>query len=151
MAEILYLTNHWDSKSLQITQFCGLAGQMRVAECQKVRFTLRPIMQVAPTCKFQAQGPRRPPLSSYIVPATPTDVQGHLVVPIWVSQASNLRSRPEGVADLLVSKLTGWVVGFYVGSGDWGSGFYGIIEPLPAIVMVAGGISRAELVFFVHV
>eukprot|EP00983_Pelagomonas_calceolata_P073982 1152349-Pelagomonas_calceolata.AAC.3 len=35
------------------------------------------------------------------------------------SGKSNLRSRPEGVADFLVSKLTGWVVSFYVGSGDW--------------------------------
>eukprot|EP00983_Pelagomonas_calceolata_P118488 1160513-Pelagomonas_calceolata.AAC.11 len=63
---------------------------------------------------------------------------------------SNLRSRPEGVADLLVCKLTGWVVGFYVGSGDWGSGLYGIVA-LPAIVMVAGSISRAKLKLFVHV
>eukprot|EP00983_Pelagomonas_calceolata_P079610 1154763-Pelagomonas_calceolata.AAC.1 len=52
--------------------------------------------------------------------------------------AQYLRIRPEGVADLLVSKLTGWFVGFYVGS-DWGSGLYGIVVHLPAIVMVAGG------------
>eukprot|EP00983_Pelagomonas_calceolata_P064817 1148298-Pelagomonas_calceolata.AAC.1 len=51
---------------------------------------------------------------------------------------SSLRSSPEGVTDLLASKLAGWVVGFYVGSGDWGSGLYGIVEPLPAIEMVAG-------------
>eukprot|EP00983_Pelagomonas_calceolata_P025431 799483-Pelagomonas_calceolata.AAC.1 len=56
---------------------------------------------------------------------------------------SNLKSRPEGVADVLVSKLTGWVVSFYIGSGDWGSGLYGMFEPLPAIVMVARDISRA--------
>eukprot|EP00983_Pelagomonas_calceolata_P009928 321782-Pelagomonas_calceolata.AAC.1 len=40
--------------------------------------------------------------------------------------ASNLRSRPEGVAGLLVSKLTGWVVSFYISSGDWGIGLYGM-------------------------
>eukprot|EP00983_Pelagomonas_calceolata_P029799 933393-Pelagomonas_calceolata.AAC.1 len=50
-----------------------------------------------------------------------------------------------------VRKLTVWVVSFYVGSGDWGSGLYGIDEPLPAIVMVSRGISRAKLVLLVHV
>eukprot|EP00983_Pelagomonas_calceolata_P012556 402587-Pelagomonas_calceolata.AAC.1 len=58
---------------------------------------------------------------------------------------SNLRSRPEIVADFLVSKLTGWVVSFYTGSGKWGSRLYGMVEPLPAIVMVARDISRAKL------
>eukprot|EP00983_Pelagomonas_calceolata_P091661 1157574-Pelagomonas_calceolata.AAC.1 len=70
---------------------------------------------------------------------------------IYLLFNSNLRSKPERVADFLVSKLTGWLVSFYVGSGDWGSGMYGIVEPLPAIVMVAGGISRAKLVLFVRV
>eukprot|EP00983_Pelagomonas_calceolata_P129533 1161615-Pelagomonas_calceolata.AAC.4 len=56
---------------------------------------------------------------------------------------SNLKNRPEGVADFLVSKLTGWVVSFYIGSGDWGSGLYGMVEPLPAIVIEARDISRA--------
>eukprot|EP00983_Pelagomonas_calceolata_P046919 1140393-Pelagomonas_calceolata.AAC.1 len=41
--------------------------------------------------------------------------------------SSDLRRGPEGDADLLVRKLTGWVVGFYVGSGDWGSGVHGIV------------------------
>eukprot|EP00983_Pelagomonas_calceolata_P019415 610272-Pelagomonas_calceolata.AAC.1 len=54
----------------------------------------------------------------------------------------NFRSRPEGVADFLVSKLIGWVVSFYTGSGGRGSGLYGMVEPLPAIVMVARDISR---------
>eukprot|EP00983_Pelagomonas_calceolata_P019957 630865-Pelagomonas_calceolata.AAC.1 len=47
---------------------------------------------------------------------------------LWVDCpfASNLKSRPEGVADFLVSKLAGWVVSFYIGSGDWGSGLYGM-------------------------
>eukprot|EP00983_Pelagomonas_calceolata_P135350 1162146-Pelagomonas_calceolata.AAC.7 len=43
-------------------------------------------------------------------------------------------------------KDQGWVVGFYVNSGDWESGLYGIIEPLSAIVLVAGGIGRAKIV-----
>eukprot|EP00983_Pelagomonas_calceolata_P023441 738419-Pelagomonas_calceolata.AAC.1 len=56
---------------------------------------------------------------------------------------SDLRSRPEGLADFLVSKLTGWVVSFYTGSGDRGSGLRSMVEPLPAIVMVARDISIA--------
>eukprot|EP00983_Pelagomonas_calceolata_P014412 458882-Pelagomonas_calceolata.AAC.1 len=56
---------------------------------------------------------------------------------MYLLSKSNLRSRPEGGADFLVSKLTGWVVSFYIGSGDRGSGLYGMVEPLPAIVMVA--------------
>eukprot|EP00983_Pelagomonas_calceolata_P096810 1158172-Pelagomonas_calceolata.AAC.7 len=44
-----------------------------------------------------------------------------------------------------------WVVSFNVGGGDWGSGLYGIVEPLPAIVLVAGGISKAKHALFVHV
>eukprot|EP00983_Pelagomonas_calceolata_P130960 1161730-Pelagomonas_calceolata.AAC.3 len=47
--------------------------------------------------------------------------------------------------------LCGWVTSFYIGSGDWGSGLYGMIEPLPAIEMVARDISRSKLVLFVHV
>eukprot|EP00983_Pelagomonas_calceolata_P025783 807825-Pelagomonas_calceolata.AAC.1 len=52
---------------------------------------------------------------------------------IYLLFKRNLRSRPEGVADSLVSNLTGWVVNFYTGSGDWESGLYGMVEPLPAI------------------
>eukprot|EP00983_Pelagomonas_calceolata_P035032 1095600-Pelagomonas_calceolata.AAC.1 len=48
-----------------------------------------------------------------------------------------LLSRPEGVTHFLVSKLTGWNMSFYIGSVDWGSGLYGMVEPLPAILMVA--------------
>eukprot|EP00983_Pelagomonas_calceolata_P002776 92107-Pelagomonas_calceolata.AAC.1 len=62
---------------------------------------------------------------------------------VYLLFKSNLRSRPEGVADFIVSKLTGWVVSFYIGSGDWGSRLYGMVEPLPAIVTVARDISRA--------
>eukprot|EP00983_Pelagomonas_calceolata_P101091 1158653-Pelagomonas_calceolata.AAC.6 len=57
----------------------------------------------------------------------------------------------EGVADLFVSQLTVWAVSFNVGSGDWASGLYGIVEPCPAIVMVTRDISRAKFVLFMHV
>eukprot|EP00983_Pelagomonas_calceolata_P034072 1066671-Pelagomonas_calceolata.AAC.1 len=44
----------------------------------------------------------------------------------FVESAGMLLSRPEGVADFLVSKLTAWVVSFYISSGDWGIGLYGM-------------------------
>eukprot|EP00983_Pelagomonas_calceolata_P010664 345026-Pelagomonas_calceolata.AAC.1 len=36
--------------------------------------------------------------------------------PVW----NEMLSGTQGVADLFVSKLTVWVVSFYVGHGDWG-------------------------------
>eukprot|EP00983_Pelagomonas_calceolata_P026416 829583-Pelagomonas_calceolata.AAC.1 len=61
---------------------------------------------------------------------------------------------PEGVTDLFFSKLTVqlkvWVVSSNVGGCDWGIGLYGIVEYLPAVVVVASGISKAKLVLFVH-
>eukprot|EP00983_Pelagomonas_calceolata_P068209 1149813-Pelagomonas_calceolata.AAC.2 len=57
----------------------------------------------------------------------------------------------EGVADLFVSKLTVQVVSLNVGGGDRGIWLCGIVDPLPAIVMVTSGISKAKLVLFVHV
>eukprot|EP00983_Pelagomonas_calceolata_P009006 292742-Pelagomonas_calceolata.AAC.1 len=53
--------------------------------------------------------------------------------------------------ELLISLLTGWVVSFYIGSSDCGSGLYGMVEPPPASVMIARDISRDKLVLFVHV
>eukprot|EP00983_Pelagomonas_calceolata_P056055 1144425-Pelagomonas_calceolata.AAC.2 len=41
---------------------------------------------------------------------------------------------PEGIADLYVGKLGGWDVSFRANSGVWGSGLYGKLQPLPAIV-----------------
>eukprot|EP00983_Pelagomonas_calceolata_P057500 1145094-Pelagomonas_calceolata.AAC.1 len=54
---------------------------------------------------------------------------------IYLLFEGNLRSRP-GVADFLARKLTSRVVDFYIGSVDWGSGLYGIVEHLPAVVMI---------------
>eukprot|EP00983_Pelagomonas_calceolata_P118019 1160464-Pelagomonas_calceolata.AAC.13 len=48
-------------------------------------------------------------------------------------------------------RLRGWVVSFRIGIGVWGSGLYGIVKPLPAIVIVARGISVAKFVHLVHV
>eukprot|EP00983_Pelagomonas_calceolata_P066146 1148882-Pelagomonas_calceolata.AAC.2 len=58
---------------------------------------------------------------------------------------------PEGVVDFFVGKLRGWVARFRNGSGIMGNRLHGIVELLPAIVIVARGISRAELVLVVHV
>jgi hypothetical protein len=44
-----------DSKTLNITQFVALAGQMQHMTAQKVRFTPRLLRQVAVTGRFQAQ------------------------------------------------------------------------------------------------
>eukprot|EP00983_Pelagomonas_calceolata_P053671 1143390-Pelagomonas_calceolata.AAC.2 len=62
-------------------------------------------------------------------------------------QGSNLWILPEGVADLLVSKSRGWVMCFSVCSGG---GWCGIVKFLPSLVVVARDVSRAKLVFLVH-
>eukprot|EP00983_Pelagomonas_calceolata_P001280 43618-Pelagomonas_calceolata.AAC.1 len=48
MAEIPYLTNHWDSKSPEITQFGGVGGQEWRLSGQKAGFTPRLIRHVCP-------------------------------------------------------------------------------------------------------
>eukprot|EP00983_Pelagomonas_calceolata_P027905 875546-Pelagomonas_calceolata.AAC.1 len=53
------------------------------------------------------------------------------------------RTPYRGVAHLFISKLIVWVVSFCVSGCDWGIGLYGVAEHLPAIVMVASGISKA--------
>eukprot|EP00983_Pelagomonas_calceolata_P068571 1149976-Pelagomonas_calceolata.AAC.2 len=44
-----------------------------------------------------------------------------VVLSVNCSRAVDVWIIPEGDAELFVSKLTVWVVRFYVGSGDWGS------------------------------
>eukprot|EP00983_Pelagomonas_calceolata_P029938 936894-Pelagomonas_calceolata.AAC.1 len=53
---------------------------------------------------------------------------------------------PERIAGFFAGEARGWVVSFRIGSGVWGSGLYVIVKPLPAITVVARGISRAKLV-----
>eukprot|EP00983_Pelagomonas_calceolata_P016884 531365-Pelagomonas_calceolata.AAC.3 len=55
MAEILYLTSHWDTKSKGTIQCNATGGPEWRLGGQKVGFTTRPIRHVAPTSKFQAQ------------------------------------------------------------------------------------------------
>eukprot|EP00983_Pelagomonas_calceolata_P054678 1143811-Pelagomonas_calceolata.AAC.1 len=59
----------------------------------------------------------------------------------------NLKVEAYGVAYLLVSKSRDWVVCFSVCSGG---GWYVIVKFLPSLVVVARDISRAKLVFLVH-
>ena len=67
---------------------------------------------------------------------------------VYLLFKGNLWIFPEGVADCLVCKLRGRVVGLIVRVVcGWG----GIVKLLPSLVVVARGVSRAKLVFLVHV
>eukprot|EP00983_Pelagomonas_calceolata_P076467 1153430-Pelagomonas_calceolata.AAC.3 len=64
-------------------------------------------------------------------------------VHIITQRASSINGRPNGSNGMLLcvdcpcAQVDRWVVSFYIGSGDWGIGLFGMVEPLPAIVMVA--------------
>eukprot|EP00983_Pelagomonas_calceolata_P042469 1138514-Pelagomonas_calceolata.AAC.1 len=68
---------------------------------------------------------------------------GHLRATLFISPHNGLRAEGEDISNLM---LRGWVVSFRTGVGVGGSRLHGIIESLPAVEIVARGISGAELV-----